>query len=184
MGVQNIQNHVMYQSAQGTKGIQKQEPVSAPAAPEDKTANQSEKAIHDEYIHGEKPEPTGLYELTHDEEGNPKIRFDSPVKKSTEGGLEEPLEEPLDEPSKEPSTEAVPAKDEPGKATETTTVNTDKVDREIEKLKEKRNQLEQQIQTTKDPEKAEDLERQLSQIENELVKKDNDAYRRQNAVIS
>ena len=69
---------------------------------------------------------------------------------------------------------------------ETCTTNTDKVDREIEKLKEERDQLEQQIRTTKDPDKAEgrDLKRQLAQLENELRQSDNDAYRRQNAVIS
>lgn len=158
MGVQNIQDHAMYQSAQETKGIQKQEPVSASAAPEDNTANLSWEAIHDEYIHGERPEPTGLYKVTHDQEGNPKIRFDGPMKKSTAGGLSEPAE--------------------------VSTVNTDQVDREIEKLKEKREQLEQQIATMKDSRKAEDLKKQLSQIENELRKKDNDAYRSQNAVFS
>ena len=83
-----------------------------------------------------------------------------------------------------PSKEAAPAKGEPGRKAETCTTNTDKVDREIEKLKEERDQLEQQIRTTKDPDKAEDLKRQLAQLENELRQKDNDAYRRQNAVIS
>ena len=158
MGIQNIQNHAMYQSAQETKGIQKQEPVSAPAAPEDTTDNLSLNAIHDEYIHGERPEPTRLYKVTHDQDGNPKIRFDGPMKKSTAGGLSEPAE--------------------------ASTVNTDKVDREIEELKEKREQLKQQISTMKDPRKAEDLKKRLSQIENELRKKDNDAYRSQNAVFS
>lgn len=174
MEIQTIQNHAIYQSAQETNGMQRQEP--APAAPEDKTADLSEKAIHDEYIHAEKPAPTGLYEIAHDEEGKPKIRFDSPMKKSAEGGLSKPSE-------KTPK-EAGPAKGEQGKAAETSTANTDQVDREIKELKEKREQLEKKIRTTKDPEKADDLERQLSQIENELLQKDNDAYRRQNALFS
>lgn len=35
---------------------------------------------YDEYIPGEKREPIGLYKLTHDDEGNPIIEFDDPMK--------------------------------------------------------------------------------------------------------
>ena len=129
---------------------------------------------YDEYIPGEKREPIGLYKLTHDDEGNPIIEFDDPMKADNVSPQE----------AEGPSKEAAPAKGEPGRKAETCTTNTDKVDREIEKLKEERDQLEQQIRTTKDPDKAEDLKRQLAQLENELRQKDNDAYRRQNAVIS
>ena len=64
-----------------------------------------------------------------------------------------------------------------------TTTNTDDVDREIEKLKEKKKQLEQELKTS-DESKKEDLETQIQQLEMELLQKDNDTYRRNNAVIS
>ncbi len=65
------------------------------------------------------------------------------------------------------------------------TGNTDEVDREIEKLKEKKQQLEQQIRmAVEDEEKVRDLEKELAQVENELSQKDNDAYRRQHASFS
>ena len=65
------------------------------------------------------------------------------------------------------------------------TTNTDRVDKEIEKMKEQKKQLKQQIMTAVgDPGEAEELKKKLSQIERELSRKDNDAYRRQNAVVS
>lgn len=65
------------------------------------------------------------------------------------------------------------------------TTNTDKVDREIKKLKEQKQQLEQKINAAAgDEEKVKELEKKLSQVEGELSKKDNDTYRRQNAVFS
>ena len=70
-----------------------------------------------------------------------------------------------------------------GKAEECTT-NTDAVDREIEKLKEEKRQLEQQIQAETDDEKVKELEKKLARVEAELNQKNNDTYRRQNAVVS
>ena len=67
---------------------------------------------------------------------------------------------------------------------ETWECNTDKVDREIEKLKKKRQELEQRLDTETDEAKIEDLERQLAQVERELRQKDNDAYRKRNAVFT
>ncbi|MDE5864339.1 MAG: hypothetical protein K2H34_08335 [Lachnospiraceae bacterium] len=72
--------------------------------------------------------------------------------------------------------------DDPEKTAEKCTANTDKVDREIKKLKEKQQQLEQQIKSASgDEEKVRVLEKKLAQVEMELGQKDNDAYRRQNA---
>lgn len=64
------------------------------------------------------------------------------------------------------------------------TVNTDKVDREIEKLKKKQTELKQQIHSETDASKAERLERELARIEQELQQKDNDAYRRRHAAYT
>ena len=79
----------------------------------------------------------------------------------------------------------VQPKEEPAKKAEKCTTNTDNVDREIEKLKEEKKQLEQQIKAAAgDKEKVKVLEKKLAQIEGQLSQKDNDTYRRQNAVIS
>ena len=79
----------------------------------------------------------------------------------------------------------VQPKEEPAKKAEKCTTNTDNVDREIEKLKEEKEQLEQQIKAAAgDKEKVKVLEKKLAQIEGKLSQKDNDTYRRKNAVIS
>ncbi len=63
--------------------------------------------------------------------------------------------------------------------------NTDAVDREIRKLKEERQELEQRIRSASgDEKKVRELEKKLAQVEQELSQKDNDAYRRQHTVFS
>lgn len=75
--------------------------------------------------------------------------------------------------------------DDPKKPEKKCITNTDRVDREIEKLKEKQKQLEQQIRSSsKDEKKTKELERKLAQVKAELSQKDNDTYRRQNASVS
>lgn len=121
----------------------------------------------DEYISSEKSgiKPSGLYRLGHDENGNPKVMYDDP-----KGAAK---------------AKDVQPKEEPAKKAEKCTTNTDNVDREIEKLKEEKKQLEQQIKAAAgDKEKVKVLEKKLVQIEGQLSQKDNDTYRRQNAVIS
>ena len=58
------------------------------------------------------------------------------------------------------------------------------MDREIERLKRKRDELKEQISRETDPSKAERLEKMLAQVERELRQKDNDVYRRQHSVFS
>ena len=53
-----------------------------------------------------------------------------------------------------------------------------------QKLKKKKEQLEQQISAAKDPAKAKKLEKELAQVENELKQKDNEGYRRRHTVFS
>ncbi len=109
--------------------------------------------------------PIGLYDTTRDENGNRQILFESPEKANDvkNNGSQH----------KDASDQATPC-----------TANTDKVDREIEKLKEKEKQLTQQLQRTTDPQKSDAIARQLRQVENELRQKDNDTYRRQNTYFS
>ncbi len=71
------------------------------------------------------------------------------------------------------------------KPAEKCTGNTDQVDREIEKLKEKKQQLEQQIRSAAGNEnEVRELKKKLAQVESELSRKDNDTYRRQHTAFS
>ncbi len=129
-------------------------------------------APNDEYISSEKTKekPSGLYRLGQDENGNPKVLYDDPKKA---GDAKE---------EKQPAVNAAaPQKPEEEKCVG----NTNAVDREIRKLKEKKQELEQQIRSASgDEDKVKELEKKLAQVENELKMKDNDAYRRQNTSFS
>ncbi len=134
----------------------------------------------DEYISSEKSgqKPTGLYRVGQDENGNRKIFFDDPKAGHVK---EQDDRSEKSEDSKAPKVGG----DSQGKPAEKCVTNTDKVDREIKKLKEKKQQLEQQIQSaSEDEKKIRELEKKLAQVENELSQKDNDTYRRQNASVS
>ncbi len=134
----------------------------------------------DEYISSEKSgqKPTGLYRVGQDENGNRKIFFDDPKA----GHAKE--QDDRSEKSEDGKAPKVGGGSQ-GKPAEKCVTNTDKVDREIKKLKEKKQQLEQQIQSaSEDEKKIRELEKKLVQVENELSQKDNDTYRRQNASVS
>ena len=135
---------------------QKAEPVREM---ENRVNDNSLSVPNDEYISSEKSgnKPSGLYRMGQDENGNPNVLYDDPKKAEKKSAT--------------------------SKAEECTT-NTDAVDREIEKLKEEKRQLEQQIQAETDDEKVKELEKKLAQVEAELNQKNNDTYRRQNAVVS
>jgi len=122
----------------------------------------------DEYISSEKSgsRPSGLYRMGKDENGNPKVLYDDPKKASDADKKGQPK---VGDDSPE----------------EKCTTNTDKVDREIKKLKEQKQQLEQQIKAASgEEERVKELKKKLSRIQGELSQKDNDTYRRQKAVIS
>lgn len=65
---------------------------------------------------------------------------------------------------------------------ESTTINTDRVDEEIEKLKRRKAEIEQKLKTSGAEEKDR-LEVELHMIQAELAQKDNDTYRRQNVIV-
>jgi len=124
----------------------------------------------DEYISGGKSgsRPIGLYRMGQDENGNPKVLYEDPKKSGSADRKGEPK---VTSGSRKEDAEEV-------------TCNTDAVDREIEKLKKQKQQLEQQIKAASgDEKKVKELEKKLALVESELSRKDNDAYRRQNAVI-
>ena len=155
------------------------EAEKAEKAAEEKNAGKMSEP-RDEYISSEKSgqKPTGLYRVGQDENGNRKLFFDDP-KAGHANGRGDRSEE--SENGKAPKAGG----DSQGKPAEKCATNTDKVDREIKKLKEKKQELEQQIQSASgDEKKIRELEKKLAQVENELSQKDNDTYRRQNASVS
>ena len=180
------------------------ERVKEKQAPErDEKAKEAEKAAEGKNA-GKLSErkPMGLYRVGQDENGNRKIFFDDP-KAGHANGKDDRSEESEDGkapkvyPSGHPAMQApdgaggLPSDkvggDSQGKPVEKCVTNTDKVDREIKKLKEKKQQLEQQIQSASGDNKENkirELEKKLAQVENELRQKDNDTYRRQNASVS
>lgn len=72
---------------------------------------------------------------------------------------------------------------EPEDKAEITVCDTGKVDRELENLRKRQEELSEQLRSAA-PERAEAIRRQLDQVNRELAQKDNDAYRRQHAVFS
>ena len=144
--------------------------------PEDETQSRRQKPVMDEYVPEEKPEPSGRYWLGKDEDGKPKIYFDDP--EQAEDAPDAPDASDLDKSAEGPERSG---SDKEGQSC---TCNTDKVDREIEKLKKQKQELEQQINRETDESKMEDLKARLAQIEKELGQKDNDTYRRQHAVYT
>lgn len=168
-----------YNNSQVNYAEQVKEKQSAKMAEKTKEADRETKSEEsrklsepqDEYISSEKSgkEPTGLYRVGQGGNGSRKIFFDDPNKADHADGKEQPKADG----------------NRPEKSAEKCVTNTDEVDREIEKLKEKKQQLERQIQSAYgDEKKIRELEKKLAQVESELSRKDNDTYRRQNASVS
>ena len=70
---------------------------------------------------------------------------------------------------------------EPTQKSKSATYNTDKVDVEIKRLREQKQQFEKQLRSASDPRQAVMLQKQISRLDKELQQKDNDAYRREHA---
>lgn len=127
--------------------------------------------LQDTYISSEMQDtrPSGLYQLGQDENGQKKVFFDDPRK--------------ADSKDEDAQLGAKPV--HPDSPAEKCTGNTDAVDRKIEKLKQKKKELEQQISAASGDEKrVRELKRKLAQVENELNQKDNDTYRRQHSTFT
>lgn len=153
---------------------------------EEESQGRQLKPMMDEYVPEEPQEPSGRYWMGKDEDGQPKIYFDDPERAADAPKQPESApdaKKPDADAPEEPDPAGQGAKGPEGKKDkdETWECNTDKVDREIEKLKKKQQELEQRLGTETDEAKIKDLERQLSQVEQELKQKDNDTYRKQNA---
>lgn len=153
---------------------------------EEESQGRQLKPVMDEYVRSEPQEPSGRYWMGKDEDGQPKIYFDD-----SERAADAPKQPESTPDAKKHDTDASEEPDPAGQGAkgperkkdkeETWECNTNQVDREIEKLKKKQQELEQRLNTETDEAKIKDLERQLSQVEQELKQKDNDTYRKQNA---
>lgn len=148
--------------------------------PEDEPRGRPVKPAMDEYVPEEKREPSGRYWLGRDEDGRPKIWFDDPERTLDGPGRPDDVSDadglPQDGGAKRP--------EKKGKEEERCTGNTDRVDREIEQLKKRREELKRLLHTETSEANVKNLEKQLAQVERELRQKDNDAYRRRNTVFS
>ncbi|MDE6404656.1 MAG: hypothetical protein K2M20_03260 [Lachnospiraceae bacterium] len=145
------------------------------AQKEEKTSNQKP-VQQDAYISSEKSgeKPNGLYHVGQDENGNKKVYFNDP--KKAKGN-----EQPEEKGGRQPKVNG----EDPDRGEEKCVGNTDKVDREIRELKEKKKKLEQQIkQASGDEKKTKELENKLAQVERELSQKDTDTYRKQNSTFT
>ena len=149
--------------------------------PEEEARGRRLEPTMDGYAPEEPREPSGRYWMGRDEDGRAKVCFDGP-----EGAANAPKQPEGAPEAEEPKQAGQGAKGPEGKKDrgETWECNTDKVDREIEALKKERRELEQRLDTETGEAKIEDLERQLAQVEQELRQKDNDAYRKRNAVFT
>lgn len=166
-------------AAQPLKAAHRAEELPAVRRPGEDQARPAEPR-RDEYIPEEKREPSGRYRLGRDGDGQPRIYFDDP------GRAADAQEQPEEEPAASGRDKGAkgPEKKEQDKKAELCTGDTGKVDREIEKLKRERAELEQRLSTEKDEARREELEQRLAQVEAELRQKDNDGYRQRNTVFS
>lgn len=155
------------------------------ARPISQTASKSLlKPARDEYVPEEKRESCGRYWLGKDGDGSPKIFFDGPEAVGEAPAYPEASQKEDLDGGEAP---AVPGKKAPAgrdRKEERCICDTGKVDREIEKWKAKRAELEKRLSSETEEAKKEELKRKLSQVENELRQKDNDTYRRQHSTFT
>ena len=144
--------------------------------PDEETQSRRLKPVMDEYIPEEPQEPSGRYWMGKDGDGQPKIYFDDPEQAADEPKQLECEPDQADQGARGP--EGKKDKDEVWMC------STDKVDREIETLKKRREALAQRLHTETGEARSKDLERQLAQVERELRQKDSDTYRKQHSVLT
>ncbi len=166
------------------QGLAAEEKVDTKIRPDSPSQQNVPTAPQDEYIpSGDDAEtPSGVYTPEPSEKARSAASSADPT--SPEARKESATGSGEDEKSVEEEKATTSESDKKDKGTLCTT-NTDRVDSEIKKLKEKRTQLEKRLQgTPADENQLEDLKKELSQLEAELSAKDNDAYRKQNATYT
>lgn len=163
-----------------------EEPDRKAAEPADTAPARPLRPDRDTYTPGTpetQSQSTGRYWPVRDEAGRPAVRRDlpAPARETTPDTPARPAAEEEPAAGEKPAEGEKPAKEENPAEEERCTVNTDRVDREIKRLKEQKAALARQLQRTQDPARQQQLGQRLEQVEAELQQKDNDAYRRQHA---
>lgn len=156
--IKTIQKQIRELEEQKVKAS-KQEGISAVKMPraEETEGPLAHRRRFDTFEHQPDTQSAGLYQLSRDENGNPVIKFEGTSKKSSEEEKPQIVK---------------------------TTINTDAVDREIEKLKKSLHDVMGQLSSAKSPKEKAALEKKLSQIKAQLRQKDNDTYRKQHMKIT
>ena len=166
-----------------------------------------EEYAKDSYIGGgfSPSKATGIYSLGKDEEGNPKILLESPeasnhsplvdksgAKPSDEAEKKTGSAKPFDEEEERDVAPEEEDEDEDEKSEKSSdekktvrigTVNTGKVDAEIQKLKQEKQRIALALSKAAGDDQ-EDLQKRLEAIDSELGVKDTDAYRKQHSEYS
>lgn len=167
------------QSVTAAPAVEQAQPAQRQSQPAREAAEERQGLAYDRYTpeNPQEHQPIGLYSVAREEDGSLQVRFDQPAEKQAAAPVPEQAEDAA--PAGGPK-ENSKADDKEARCT----TNTDRVDREIEQLREEQRQLQQQLRAAADSPQAASLEQRLTQVERELQQKDNDAYRRQHAVIS
>ena len=162
--------------------------TAAEKAPEASSAQKPEetrvrqlKPVMDTYIPEEPQEPSGRYWIGKDGDGQLKIEFDDPERAA---GAPKRPERILEAEESDPAGRGAKGPEGKKDKDEVWMCSTDKVDREIETLKKRREALAQRLHTETGEARSKDLERQLAQVERELRQKDSDTYRKQHSVLT
>ncbi len=166
--------------------------VGSLAAQKPKASDKSNESVpkaaarpRDEYVKGgDEDKSIGLYYIKRGNDGAPEIKFDDPQMTDAKNKESEKAEPESKSPEEKEPEKSEPDKSEPKKKSESCTANTDKVDKEIERLKEKQKQIEQKLRAEDDERKTEQLKKQLDSVTRELSRKDCDSYRRSRTEFS
>lgn len=140
--------------------------------------------LNDRFAREEPAVRAGLYRKAKDQDGNPTLRFDDSNKAAEEE--EEALsiaEQAAEEKAEKEEKAAEEEKEAEEAKARTTTINTDRVDREIEELEEAVEDVVQELRTAVG-EEAEELKQELLLDRIELRLKDNDTYRRAHSSVT
>ncbi|MDD4074808.1 MAG: hypothetical protein PHC80_01815 [Eubacteriales bacterium] len=176
-----LEGHTRAEKTENAQDIKK-----SAAAPE---ANADERAY--EVLPAQKLGSAGLYSVSKDSQGRQEIVFDKPARyiKQIAAKLFSAMPETEDvrgeDAARTPAAPAAaPKPNADGASASQTIANTDRVDQEIESLKDKQAQLEKRLAATSDPEKRAALQNELNRLQSQLTLKDNDTYRRQNTAFT
>lgn len=199
MSVGSVDNTIQQQNPYANKAVKPQDKeaegkVEGTGKTEPSKPSQP-KGSQDEYIPSSdnQEKASGVYKLEKDENGNQKVTVDRPAtaenetEEQTESSAKNEESSKAAEGSQKSGSKPMKSGGAPKSDDEdtSTTTSTDSVDAEIEKLKKRRAQLQKQLQDAQgDENQRKNIEKQLAQLDAEIVLKDSDAYRKQNATYS